>query len=231
MMTRMFSFITHTWNPVAGGPCPYGCGYCWARAMIEGRGFENLKKKYGGSWRVHEPAINKKFKPGDFVFLCDMIDIGNPDIPESVIDEVFSAIIDQPEVKFLILTKSDQFYMDYLHDIPSNCVCGITMETDCSIKADISRAPSPIHRLDGLVWLKCHYPHMETFISIEPVMKFSDAFARRIEKAEPWAVAVGYDGYNHHLPEPSLRKIRSLISELTDFTTVYLKTIREAWGQ
>lgn len=230
MTSRMFSFITKTWNPIAGGPCPFNCykGGCWATKLKE----EHDWDKYKGDWRIHESQIGRKFKPGDFVFVCDMIDIGAPDIPGEVVERVLDAMRAQPEVQFLLLTKGDKFYGEYMHEIPNNCVCGITMETDFNIPEELTHAPHPEKRLDNLVWLKCCYPQIKTFISIEPIMKFSifpKTFAKKIEKAEPWMVAVGYDNYDNKLPEPTLKATRKLISELEKFTKVDLKTIRKAW--
>jgi len=227
MTSKMFSFITKTWNPIAGGPCPFNCykGGCWATKLKKKFDME----KYKGPWRIHEPEINRKFKPGEFVFVCDMIDIGAPDIPAEVVDRVLDAMRGQPDVQFLLLTKSDQFYIEYMHDIPINCVCGITMETDLDISKEWTRAPHPQKRLDGLVWLKCHYPQMRTFISIEPIMPFSEEFPWKIEKAEPWKVAVGYDNYDNNLPEPLKEETIQLIHDLRTFTSLDLKTIRKAW--
>jgi len=228
-MSKMFSFITKTWNPIAGGPCPFNCykGGCWATMLKE----QNDWEKYKGPWRIHEPQINKKFKEGEFVFVCDMIDIGAPDIPSEVVGRLLDAMSAQPEVQFLLLTKADQFYGGYMHEIPNNCVCGITMETDLEISKDLTSAPHPEKRLHDLIWLKGIYPQAKTFISIEPIMKFSDKFAFKIAKAEPWKVAVGYDNYVNFLPEPTKDETCKLIDKLYKFTDVDLKTVRASWEE
>jgi len=157
-----------------------------------------------------------------------MSDIGAPHIPTKIITEILDFIRKRPETQFLLLTKSDRFYGEYMHEIPDNCVCGITMETDYSISDQITKAPHPLKRLDNLVWLKCYYPNMKTFVCIEPILDFSEKLADRIKKAEPWAIAVGYDNYNMGLPEPELSKTKDLILELEKYTTVYKKTLRES---
>lgn len=229
MTSKMFSFITKTWNPIAGGPCPFNCykGGCWATKLKMKHDWD----KYKGEWRIHKSEIGRKFKPGEFVFVCDMIDIGPPEIPLNVISKLLDVMRSQPEVDFLLLTKSDNFYREYVHDIPDNCICGITMETDLDISEDLTHAPHPENRLDDLIWLKCYYPHMRTFISIEPIMTFSKDFAKKIEKAEPWMVAVGYDNYANKLPEPRKQDTEWLISQLEKFTQVDIKTIRKAWWE
>jgi len=70
---------------------------------------------------------------------------------------------------------------------------------------------------------------MRTFISIEPIMPFSEEFPWKIEKAEPWKVAVGYDNYDNNLPEPLKEETIQLIHDLRTFTSLDLKTIRKAW--
>ena len=190
----------------------------------------NLGKKYTGPFRIHQRVINKKFDSGSFVAVQFMGDIGEPKIPSDVITRVFDEIRDQPEVNFLLLTKSDEFYKEYMHEIPANAICGITTETDKEIPRHISKAPNPQKRLDSLSWIKCYYPFLKTFVSVEPIMDFTDEFSEKIKKVEPWAVAVGYDNYKNKLPEPSLKKTEGLIKELEKFTKVYRKTIRESWG-
>jgi protein gp37 len=237
---RMFTFINETWNPIAGGSsvedgevfaCSFKCKYCWARSLIHKFRKGNLGKKYSGPFRIHERTENRKFKPGDFVAVQFMSDIGDPAIPSSVICSVLDSIRDNPEVKYLLLTKSDQFYIEYIDEIPNNCICGITVETDKEIPPDISLAPNIQKRIDSLVWLKSNYPSMRTFVSIEPIMDFTFELIPKILKVEPWAVAIGYDNYKNQLPEPSEYKTECLYRELSRFTKVYRKTIRKKWDR
>lgn len=236
-MSRMFPFITKTWSPIAGGfsvkedkiyACPYRCFYCWANLLINKFPKGNLGKKYTGPYRIHDPAMKPWFKADSFIFVQCMSDIGAPQIPSKIISTVFDKIRDHPDIQFLLLTKSDTFYNEYMHEIPANCVCGITMETDHSISHKITQAPHPLKRLDSLIWLKSYYPQLKTFICIEPIIDFSENFAEMIQKAEPWAVAVGYDNYNMGLPEPSLARTKDFISDLETFTTVHIKSLRDS---
>jgi DNA repair photolyase len=243
MTGNMFNFIDKTWNPIAGGytwsiktgetkktiiTCPYRCSYCWARGLIN----RNQWKKYLGSWRIHPPEIGRKFKPGSTVFVCDMIDIGAPGIPEDPILRILEAIRAQPEVTFLLMTKNPIFYRSWSPSIPENTIWGATIETNRVIDYRISRAPDTAGRLVIMERLAEEFPDQRLFIGIEPIMDFDlDVFVNQIWKTKPWAVAVGYDNYGNKLPEPPQAQTERLIKTLERFTTVYRKNIREAWDR
>ena len=79
-MSRMFPFVTVTWNPI-GGECSHKCVGCWARAFAKRHGWS----KYQGEPRIDEKQINRRFKKGDFVFVQDMSDLFAEDVPREVI--------------------------------------------------------------------------------------------------------------------------------------------------
>ena len=219
---RMFPFITHTINPLAGGPCPYDCTYCWATDLKNRYKY----KKYQGPWRIYEKEL-KNYNYNDFPFPFDMVDIGSPDIPEKIIFELMVWVAKQP-CKMLLLTKNPKFYRKYQDIMPHNAWLGATIETDSNITLDFSKAPEPWRRLIEMEWVADNMPANKTFVSIEPIMKFSPDFERELMKVRPQAIAVGYDNYKNGLPEPKLVATEALIKELETFTTVYRKTIREA---
>ena len=221
-MNRMFPFVTHTCNPLGGGPCPFSCSYCWAT---------NLKnrykyKKYQGPWRIYEKEL-KTYKHGDFPFPFDMIDIGSPNIPDEIIITLMAWIAKQP-CEMLLLTKNPAFYRENQDIMPHNAWLGATIETDNNITLKFSKAPEPWRRLTEMQYVADNMPANKTFVSIEPIMGFSPDFERELMKIRPHAVAVGYDNYNNQLPEPNLAATEALIKELETFTTVYRKTIRES---
>ena len=232
MTSRMFPFITHTVNPVAGGffntpdgeivACPYSCSYCWARTMINRYKYP----KYQGPYRIH-PAALKNYKQEDFPFVQDMTDIGAPGIPKEVIFDVIVWAGSQP-CPMLFLSKNPGFYLKYLNYWPENAVLGATIESDLLGVTQFSKAPAPISRLNAMIGLKRKLRgKRKLFVSIEPIMRFSGDFVKQLRKIEPWGVAVGYDNYKNGLPEPSLAVTKDLIAELEDFTTVYIKTLRD----
>lgn len=233
--SRMFDFITRTHNPIAGGHVKqpdgslrgcFECGYCWARGLIKTRGIS----KYLGRYRIHEKAILRRFKTEDFIFAADMVDIGHPRMPVTVLHDFWSWVKMQP-CPVLTLTKNPAVYRESRKSIPENAVLGATVETDLDVTSYVSKAPSPIIRLKDMLAIKQLIPNRR-FISVEPIMQLSPYFANAIIAIDPWAVAVGYDNYDNHLPEPRLEETEALIGDLEKVgIKVYRKTIRRAWDE
>ena len=237
MKTNMFEFITKTHNPLGGGHviqtdgsirgC-FNCSYCWARGLIDRHQLRWLK--YFGRYRTGEKELVKRFKPEDFVFAFDMADIGHPGVPYNVFVECMRWVADQP-CKVLLSTKNPGIYTAHAAIMPSNAVLGTTIETDMNITLEFSEAPVPSVRLAFMALLASKVEN-DLFISVEPIMKFSEAFAEEIKMINPWAVAIGYDNHKHKLPEPTLAETEGLIASLEEAgITVYRKTIRPAWDE
>ena len=236
-MSRMFPFITETWNPL-GGRCPHRCIYCWSRRLEKRYGI----KKYQGSFRLIEKELNRKFKPGAFVFVQDMSDLFAVEVPSELIRVILRKIGEFPKTNFLLQTKNPSCYIPFLFsfEIPENAVLGTTIETDsCHFYTpspfkcywQISDAEDPELRLIAMQRIAEKHTGHRIFISIEPILDFTKDFAEQIRMIKPWAVAVGYDNYGNRLPEPSLKKTLHLIQELEKFTIVYRKTLRKAWWE
>jgi protein gp37 len=220
MTGKMFPFVTQTWNPL-GGRCNHGCKYCWATSLKNR--YECLKIKYDGEPHIVQKELSRvhNFKKEDYVFACSMTDMFGYWVPENLIQKILDAIETSPAT-FLLLTKNPARYMKF--DIPMNCVCGATIESDCDHLVSIE-APKVSERLQAMQDLVFH----SKVISVEPIMRFSIYFSNSIIKIHPDIVAVGYDNYNHGLDEPSLADTEKLIKDL-EFCNikVYRKTIREA---
>ncbi|GAG79559.1 unnamed protein product, partial [marine sediment metagenome] len=88
---RMFAFITAQPNPIGGchsgnrytddyQHCFFNCTYCWAKDLKN----RHRYPKYEGPWRLYPRAL-RNYDHGDFPFLGDMIDIGDPSIPHEII--------------------------------------------------------------------------------------------------------------------------------------------------
>jgi len=213
--SRMFPFITRTWNPL-GGECLHHCSYCWARKLAERYGH----KKYTGKPRIYATVLEKGvFKQSDFVFVCDMTDLFGHWVPKEIIIAILRHIKHSPAT-FLLLTKNPKRYLEF--DIPSNCVCGATIER--AVDHELTGPPESL-RLEAMKALK----HPRKMISVEPVMDFSPNFIFQLVDVKPEFVAVGYDNYGCGLAEPPSWKVKALIDHLEiNGIKVYRKTMREA---
>lgn len=218
MKTRMFGFITRTWNPL-GGECKHGCIYCWARRLAS----KYMFNKYSGAARLYPKEFRYKFSKEDFVFVCDMCDLFGDWVPSDLIQRIID-FTNKSEARFLFLTKNPKRYKEF--EFGDNCVLGATIETDYE-KLCISAAPNRTERINEMADLG--FAHK--MLSVEPIMRFSPNFANEIARVKPEFVAVGYDNYHNGLPEPSLEMTEMLIGVLERRgITVYRKTLREKVG-
>jgi protein gp37 len=144
-------------------------------------------------------------------------------IPAQWIAKIVKIIRRFPQTQFLFLTKNPSRYVGLEEYFPFNVTLGATIETNRSMLA-FSKAPDTHDRFDAMSTVQSR----QTFIAIEPICDFDvNDFASWIYTIQPWAVAVGYDNYENHLPEPSLDKTFQLIARLEKFTRVIRKTLRE----
>ena len=89
----------------------------------------------------------------------------------------------------------------------------------------ISKAPTVRDRIYWMSQLK----HIK-MISIEPVLNFNlSSFLFDMKVIKPKFVAIGFDNYNNHLPEPTtLKKVTDFIEKIEAIgIKVYRKTLRE----
>jgi len=224
--SRMFPFITRTWNP-EGGRCPHNCVYCWSmgeKGLVKRYDME----KYKGDPYLVEKELKKRFKDTDFVFIEDMSDLFAWNVPREDILKIFKVVENHPRTIFLTLTKNPERYLGFKTDIPSNVILGATIETDKQFWG-ISDAPNIEDRMFFMYCLSKDIPN-KLFISIEPILEFSlkDMVIRlELLRGKLWGVAVGYDNYDNNLPEPTLAKTMKLIKELEKIARVYRKTLRK----
>ena len=227
--SKMFSIVSKTWNPVTG--CLHGCIYCWARKLAETKLKNSHRYRRGFIPRINEREFNVKFNEGDFVFVSDMGDLFGNFIPREWILRVLAYIKKFPETYFLFLTKNPARYAEFIEEFPENAILGATIETnrdDLYLKNKISGAPLPSLRYESLKKLDWD----KKFISIEPILDFDfEVFWKWIDEIKPVIVYIGYDNYNHRLPEPTLSKTLKLIEKLREITLVVKKTLRPAWNE
>jgi protein gp37 len=212
--SKMFPFITATWNPL-GGECLHNCSYCWAKKLAR-----NYKmQKYVGEARLFPLELVKVFKHTDFVFTCDMTDLFGGWVPKEIIQRILDRMLTS-QATYLLLTKNPARYLEF--DLPKNCVAGATIESDYT--STISTRPITMSRIKAMQKLK----HPRKMVSVEPIMHHSESFAYMIRDIQPEFVAVGYDNYNNNLVEPFLGDTIAFIDLLEEWgIKVYRKTLRE----
>ena len=208
LRSRMFQVggkPMRTWNCWVG--CDYLCIYCNARKAALTRLRNSPRYKDGFNTHLVEKELNRKFKPGAFVFVGYQGDISFASRP--IIVDLCCRITEQPEVDFLFCSKSPLHYW-YWHMVwPENLHLGSTIETNRDYH--MTRAPAPIYRYMAMRALD----HPKKFISIEPICDFDlGEMLTWMEEIKPSIVEVGADNYRNNLPEPKWYKVQSLLNGL-----------------
>jgi len=208
--SKMFDCVTSTYNPL-GGECPHDCTYCWVKILK--RRYPNLQKKYSGPPRLIPKELKRQFKPDEFVFVQDMSDLFADNVPSECIQTILDYIRKFPNTWFLLLTKNPKRYHQF--NIPLNCICGATIETNRWKTYDVSKADL----FDRIYWMT-ELNHIK-MVSIEPVMDFDvdEFFVYLIAmcfKGTLKFVYLGLDNYNTGLIPPPHYKIVKLVEKLGD---------------
>jgi len=226
-MTRMFSFVRRTWNPIVG--CHHNCYYgkWWARIQAK-RQIHRCKLCYSFIPHLHEERLNEFPKSG-IVFVVSMGDLWGTWVPDKWIIKILEAI--QPYSKregliFFFETKNPERYLDFVDIIPPNSILSTTIETNRDY--EVSKAPIPFERYIAII--HDDLSMFDKHVSIEPIMDFDhEVLLRWIIDIKPKLVSIGYNNYGEELPEPSVEKTLKLINELKKFTEVEKKKDRRGF--
>jgi len=212
-----------TWNPITG--CLHNCIYCWARAYskrLAAMGVEPYKthgfKPAFAAWR-----LKQRLPKRGSVFVSDMGDMWGEWVPKEWIEEVLKVLRSKPSCGFLFLTKNPKRYHEFQGSFTDSMSLGATIETNRSYK--VTRAPTPKERFEEMERLDWRHK----VVVIEPILDFDLEFIDWIKRIRPELVYIGYDNYNHRLPEPQLSKAKMLERELRGITDVEAKSLRKAW--
>lgn len=211
---NMYSFITHTWNPLAG-ECPHGCIYCSTNKLKK---YPAVKSKYSGEVRLEEKELKANLGKDYFIFVGAQNDLFAEGVSTSFIDWTLE-YCSRFDNKYLFQSKNPKRFADF--DLPNKSVVCTTIETNRWYPEIMNHAPHPEERAEAMAEASKQYP---TFVTIEPILDFDlDELLALIKQCNPKQVNIGADSKGHHLPEPDRGKIIRLIKELKKFTKIEKK--------
>ena len=202
---NMYDWVTDKWTPLAGA-CPHKCKYCYVKASR----FPAVLKRYAGALRLDEPEKWPRLGKDRVWFVGHMNDLFAEKVPEGWIRAVLKWTQQYPQNRYVFQTKNPARLRHFLQDMPTRRVLGTTVETD--VCDTVSPAPCACQRLDAMSYLAMQGE--QTFVTVEPVMKFTPEFAGQLLKAMPCWVNIGADSKGKGLPEPNADAVAALVTEL-----------------
>lgn len=214
---NMYDWITHTHSHLRGA-CPHACPYCYVQA-IDARfnsthhqgpvhiAEAELKADYR-SPRVLREAAEKGHK-NPVIFIEHTGDLFAEDIPVEFISAILQHIQKGPDNTYVFQTKNPERMRRLRDFLPYKSIVGVTIESDIT---HVGKTPSPKDR--GLAFF--HIPLIfPAFITVEPVLKFSPAFADYLISLHPAWINLGADSkHTPGLPEPTADELLDLIHRL-----------------
>ena len=215
---NMYSWVTKTYNPVAGF-CPHDCLYCYVNSLRERNRW--LKEKYSGGIRLVDKEMKKNLGKGKTWFVCSCIDLFAVGVTDEIIEKVLEHCREYPDNTYLFQTKNPKRLLEFMPYYPDNTILGTTIETNK--KLPITKAPSPYKRYKGIKWVR-EFDEYPVMVSVEPILNFDfEKLVKWIYDIKPSFVSIGADSKGNDLPEPSSWKVEKLIKALEKFTVVKLK--------
>lgn len=211
---NMYNWVTHTWSCL-DGECPHKCSYCYVMTGIVKR-YPSLKAKYSGSPRLSRDFGATNLGEGKTIFVCHTNDLFAEGVPNSVVESVMNKCAKFPNNTYVFQSKNPKRMYLYLSKVENlNYMAGTTVETDCAaMLAGISKAPEPMDRMDGMRMFKKDEKCKTTFITIEPIMVFSEKFAKELIDVHPTFINIGADSKRCDLMEPSWNSVMKLVDDL-----------------
>ena len=196
---NMYSFVTHTWNPIKG-KCFHDCTYCY------------MKQYPLGELRLDEREIKADLGEGNFIFVGSGTDIFAENVPGHWIIDVLNACLNHYHNKYLWQTKNPKRFLEFKSGFPENSIFCITLESNRHYPKIMGNAPTPEKRVES--FSRLYNPRM---ITIEPILDFDlHDMLEMVETILPQQINIGADSKGHHLPEPSAEKVDRLIIALRD---------------
>ena len=207
---NMYGWVDYTWN-VIKGRCPHDCVYCY------------MKRFPQKPLRFDEKELRTNLGIGNTIFVGSSCDMWAEEIPTRWIMQILEHCKKYPDNTYLFQSKNPARFSQLFGLLPPKIILGTTLETNRDISINISKAPTIPYR-SFYMWYISNFRHVDTMISIEPIMDFDlGMFVEMIDKIRPKFVSIGADSKGHNLPEPPVWKVKALIEELKEFTDVKIK--------
>ena len=141
------------------------------------------------------------------------------------IDRIIEHCQNYPNNTYMLQTKDAEQMFKYFKnrnlELPDNFLLGITLETDIDRMLSFSGGN---YFYDRAEWLRI-INHKRKYITIEPVINFSNEFINIIKVVEPELIYIGANSLKEvTLPEPSKVEVLQLILELEKICPVKQKS-------
>jgi len=237
--SNMYDDAIYRWNVFVG--CEFDCIYCRKsfqaqmkrqKHMIDKNGRERgCQECYDYTPHFHYDRLSKKYMDthfpqteGDqFIWIGSSGDISFIDKSEMLL--ILMAIRKYPDRTFFFQTKNPMCFQEW--EFPDNVILGITLESNRHYPT-ISKASAPWVRFRAFSIIN----HLRKSVTIEPILKFDfiNLYGWILE-LYPERVYIGYDSKKNNLPEPPLKEVRKLITNLKRLTKVKEKLMRKAWDE
>lgn len=109
----------YSWNPISG--CLHKCPYCYVPRVLGRFDKECMKPRFHEK-RLHEKMPSKSSR----IFVGSTGDMWGEWVPNKWINRVLDIVNENPQHRFIFLTKNPSRYQDY--KIPENAWCGTSIE-------------------------------------------------------------------------------------------------------
>ena len=238
-----------TWNPVTG--CLHGCEYCYARGIanrfsgggekwsddnlfvLDEKFYAEESEKaepypYGFMPTLHRYRLDEYAnKKGRNIFVCSMADLFGEWVPDSWIEEVFTACRNAPQHNHLFLTKNPDRYVD-LQDKGK-----LVHSNNMWFGASATNENQFIKAIRAFGDLKFS---TKTFLSAEPLIEditpteyWNDCIICTITN---WVIVGAETGRRKDKVIPERSWIRSIAFDCEDEIPVFMKSsLADIWGE
>jgi DNA repair photolyase len=210
---NMYSWCTHVWNPFKSYKCEYECTYCYLTAIANRYG-QNLSNITELDLPFHQSSKNIKT-----IFLGHCSDIFANQVTDAQLQILFYSL--DATQNYVIQSKNPKrmygFIVTERNFNFNNFTFGTTIECDKQeIIEKYSKAPRVSERFEYIKKIK--ELGFKTFITIEPIMRFSENFYELLIKSNVDFINIGSDSKQviRYFDEPTKEMIKELIDKLKE---------------